>query len=287
MTVLVQLVAIALLAPLLQGAMKRLRALLQGRPGPSVFQPYRDLAKLLRKEVLLPEGASLVAVCAPGVVWGAALTFAAVLPLGAQGLTFFDIVALVFLLALSRFALALAALDTRSAFAGMASSRDMTFAALVEPVLLLALLGGVLFGRGPELHALLGLPFGVPGLLAFAAFFLIVLVETARIPVDNQETHYELTMIHEGLSLEYSGWQLALVQHAAYVRQLCFLLLASLLLPGGNLLAHAAWVVAAGLLVTVVETLFAKLRLYEVPQLLATAFILAAASIALRIGGIA
>jgi formate hydrogenlyase subunit 4 len=279
-----QIVAIALTAPLLQGAMKRLRARLQGRPGPSVLQPYRDLAKLMGKQVLLPEDASFVAVIAPGVAYGVALTFAAVLPLGARLLTFFDVIALIFLLALGRFGIALAALDVRSAFTAMAASRDMTFAALAEPALLLALFGGILAGHGPELRGLAGMPFGMPGLLAIAAFFVIVLAETARIPFDNQETHYELTMIHEGLGLEFSGWQLALVQHAAFIRQLCFLVLASLLLPGSGLLAHAAWVAVLACTIVVVETLLAKVRLYEVSQLFATALLLAVASIALRIG---
>ena len=194
-----------------------------------------------------------------------------------------EIVALIFLLALSRFTLGLAALDSRSAFAGMAASREQTIAALVEPTLLVALLGAAALGRGTQLSALVYLPFGLAGPLAIGAFFLVILAETARVPIDNQETHYELTMIHEGLSLEFSGWQLAFVQAASYVRQLSFLLLAGLLLPGGTVWALAAWAVSIAVMVTVVETLFAKLRLFEVPQLLASAFVLAAASIALRL----
>ena len=115
----------------------------------------------------------------------------------------------------------------------------------------------------------------------------MLLAETARVPIDNQETHYELTMIHEGLSLEYSGWQLAFVQTAAYVRQLSFLLLAGLLLPGGSAWAIMAWALVLAAAITLVETLFAKMRLFEIPQLLASAFVLAAASIALRLLGTA
>ena len=283
---LLQLLVIAALAPLVQGAMKLLRARLQGRPGPSALQPYRDLAKLWRKESILPAGVSPIAVAAPGIALGVALTLAAALPLAAPGITpLGEIVALVFLLALSRFVLALAALDSRSAFAGMAASAEQTIAALVEPTLLLALLGAAALGEGTQLSALRHLPFGLAGLLAVGAFFLVLLAETARVPIDNQETHYELTMIHEGLSLEFSGWQLAFIQAASYVRQLSFLLLAGLLLPGGTVWAVVAWAVSIAVAVTVVETLFAKLRLFEIPQLLASGFVLAAASIALRLLG--
>jgi formate hydrogenlyase subunit 4 len=284
---LLQLLAIVALAPMVHGAMKLLRARLQGRPGPSALQPYRDLAKLWCKESILPDGVSPIAVAAPGIALGVALTLAASLPLAVPGFTpLGEVVALVFLLALSRFALGLAALDSRSAFAGMAASREQTFSALVEPTLLVALLGAGALGRGTQLSALAHLPFGLAGLLAIGAFFLVLLTETARVPIDNQETHYELTMIHEGLALEYSGWQLAFVQAAAYVRQLSFLLLAALLLPGaGAVWALAVWAVALAVAVTLVETLFAKVRLFEVPQLLASAFVLAATSVALRLAG--
>lgn len=282
-----QMAAILALAPALQGAMKLLRARLQGRPGASIAQPYRDLAKLWKKEALLPEGASIVALCAPGIAFGVALAFAAALPLGPSHLSFVDVFALAFLLAIGRFATTLAALDMRSAFTGMASSREVTFASLAEPALLLALLGGAVLGKGAGLESIGSPPFGVATVLAAAAIFLVVLLETARVPIDNQETHYELTMIHEGLSLEYSGWHLALVQAAAYVRQLCFLLLAALVLPGATLVAHAGWVLALAVAITAVETAFAKVRLFEIPALLTTAFILAAASIGLRLAGMA
>jgi formate hydrogenlyase subunit 4 len=268
-------IAIVLAAPLIQGAMKRLRARLAGRPGPSVLQPYRDLVKLWHKEALLPVGASPIATAAPGIVLGVALTFAALLPSIARGgsgaLTI--IVALGFLLALGRFVLALAALDARSGFTGMAASRDVTFGALAEPAMLLALLGG------------LGGPFAPAAVPAFAAFALVVVTETSRIPVDNQETHYELTMIHEGMLLEYGGWQLAALQLAAYVKQLAFLLLAAMLLPGHGWAVLIGWTLALAAAITLVETSFAKLRLFEVPQLLASALVLAAASLGLRAFG--
>ena len=288
MTVILQVLVIVALAPLVQGTMKRLRANLQRRPGPSPLQPYRDMSKLWKKEALLPTGSSLITRVAPGVSIGVALTFAAALPIAspAQVSGIVDIIALAFLLGVDRFVLSLAALDTRSAFAGMAASREMTFGSLVEPALLVALLGGATLTGDTNISRLLGLPFGLSGALAFAAFFLVMLAETARIPIDNQETHYELTMIHEGLLLEYSGWMLAMLQLAGQVRQICFALIASLLLPGGPIFwSHLPWVIAVMLAVTVVETLFAKVRLFEVPQLLGSALVLAATSIGLRLLG--
>jgi formate hydrogenlyase subunit 4 len=289
MILLLQILLVAALAPLVQGTMKRLRANLQGRPGPSPLQPYRDLAKLFRKEALLPEGVSPIPLVAPGIALGVALTFAALLPIATPNLAgnVVDVVALAFLLGVGRFAIALAALDTRSAFAGMAASRDMTFSSLVEPALLLALLGGAVLGKGTLLSSLLAAPFGLAALLAFAALFLLILAETARVPVEDQETHYELTMIHEGLTLEHSGWQLAMLTVAADIRQLCFFVVAAMVLPGGTTIwPHLAWIVVLMCGVTFVETMFAKLRLFEVPQLLETAFVLAAASIVLRVLGI-
>jgi formate hydrogenlyase subunit 4 len=287
MTVALQILAIVLLAPLLQGAMKQFRARLQGRPGPSPLQPYRDLAKLWGKEALLPEGASPLALAAPGIVLGVALTFVSALPFlpRRESLSPIDVVALAFLLGLGRFILTLAALDSRSGFAGMAASREATFGALAEPALLVALLGAAALGNGTHFTALFSVPFGPESVLAFAAFFLVSLAETGRVPIDNQETHYELTMIHEGLLLEYSGWQLALLHLAAYVKQFGFLLLAAMLLPGAGFWADAAWMIALAAAITLVENALAKLRLFEVPQVLATAFILAATSIALHLFG--
>jgi formate hydrogenlyase subunit 4 len=289
MTALVQVLVIVALAPLVQGAMKRLRANLQGRPGPSPIQTYRDTIKLWRKDALLPTGSTLVSRAAPGLAIGVALTFAAAIPIVSRsaGNGVIDIIALAFLLSIDRFFLALAALDMRSAFASMGASRTMTFASLVEPALLVSLLGGAALSGDTNISSLLGLPFGLASALAFAAFFLVMLAETARIPIDNQETHYELTMIHEGLLLEYSGWMLALLQSAAQIRQLCFLLLAAMLLPGGpSMWTHLPWIIAVILAVTVVETLFAKVRLFEVPQLLGCALILAATSVGLRLLGV-
>jgi formate hydrogenlyase subunit 4 len=259
-----QAVLLVGLAPLLHGIMASVRARLQGRPGPSPLQPYRDLRKLWSKEALRSGGPLLLAV--PGVVLGVALTFAAMLPplFGPRPFAI-DAVALALLLALSRFALVLAALDTRSTFSAMAASREMTFSSLTEAPLIVALIAG-------------------GGVLAAGALLIVMLAETARIPVDNSETHYELTMVHEGLVLEYAGWQLALVGAAAYVRQASFLVLAALLLPAAHV-PVLVWFVALLVLLPLVERAFAKARLFDVPQLFASATVLALASVGAHLAG--
>jgi formate hydrogenlyase subunit 4 len=267
MTIALAFFSIVILAPLVQGIMRSLRARLQGRIGPSPLQPYRDLFKLLRKEALLPEGTSTVVAAAPGVMLGVSLTLAALI-------FSFDPVAIALTLALGRFILLLAALDTRSSFEGMAASREATFAALTEAPLILAIAAAAIVGD----HQL-------PRVLAAAAMLLVLLSETARIPVDNQETHYELTMIHEGLILEYSGWQLALLNYAAQVRQLALLSIAAMMLPG-NLVAPIAWIAGFVAGLPMLEASFAKLRLFEVPPIFAAACILAVCSLGVSVVGL-
>lgn len=277
--IVVQVLLIAACAPFVHGAMKRLRARLQHRPGPSVWQPYRDLRKLWNKDAVLPEGVSWITACSPGVSMGVALTLAAAVPLAAQPPAFLDVVALMFLLALGRWMIAIAALDTRSGFTAMAASREMTLAALTEPALLLALLGARISGSSFLVpHGSLS----IAGFVALLAFVIVTVAETARIPVDNQETHYELTMIHEGQTLEYSGWHLTLLNHASYVRQFAFLTIAAGLVAPNPVAALAGAVILA-VVITLIENAFARLRLFEIPQLLLTGVLLAAASVAARI----
>src|SRR5438874_3913872 len=230
-------------APLLKAAIKKMKATLQNRQGPPLLQGYYDLAKLLRKDPLRSETATWVYVAGPRVYLAAAVaatTLVPVLVAGAPLEMAGGILLLVGTLALGRFALATAALDTGSPFGGMGASRDMTIAALAEPALLLGLFTSALAAgslnlgvlvrslleRGPSLHP--------SDLLALAGLFIIVIAETGRIPVDNPATHLELTMIHEAMVLEYAGPDLALVEWASAVKELLYLtLLADLFFPWG------------------------------------------------------
>lgn len=267
----IQALLIIAFAPLLQGVMQRVRARLCGRPGASVLQPYRDLRKLFAKEAVVAAGTSAIVLAAPGIALGCALTVALLIPAPTH-IVRVDAFALALTLALGRFVLVLASLDTRSNFGGMAASREMLFAGLTEAPLILAIISASLIGNVPA------------QIFAVAAILLVLLSETARVPVDNQETHYELTMIHEGLVLEYSGWHLALLHAASYVRQAALLVLAAYLMPAAPY-AGAGWLLLFIALIPLVERRFAKLRLFEVPQLFGTAALLAAASIGLRIIG--
>lgn len=292
------------MAPLLRAVIKKMKARLQNRQGPPLLQGYYDLAKLLGKEIVRSETASWVYVAGPRVYFAAAVAattlvpvIVAAAPLEATG----GILLLVGTLALGRFALATAALDTGSPFGGMGSSRDMTIAALAEPALLLGLFASALAAGTMNLGVLVrglvqqGQSWHPADLLAFAGLFIIVIAETGRIPVDNPATHLELTMIHEAMVLEYSGPDLALVEWASAVKELLYLtLLVNLFLPVGIamtlapmalLVAALAWAGKVFLLavaVTVVESTNAKLRLFRVPELVSVSLGLAFLAFAIR-----
>jgi formate hydrogenlyase subunit 4 len=291
-----QVLLVAGLAPLLTGLMKAVRARLEGRAGGRLSQPWRDLRKQLRKPPISPADAGLFFTAAPLVLTATSLIIAATIPLltvvGLAGSG--DLVVIVGLLLLGTVALALAGLDTGTAFGGMGSSREMTIAALVEPTLLLSVFAlsarvgstrlGAIVGAGADDPSRLLTP---ASLLAFAALATATLAETGRIPVDNPSTHLELTMVHEAMILEYAGRDLALVEWASAIRLTILLgLLANLFLPfgisttisvGGVAVATAVFVGKVGglaVLLAAGEVFAAKLRLFRVPELLAGSFAL-------------
>jgi formate hydrogenlyase subunit 4 len=291
-------------APLLKTTIKKMKARLQNRQGPPWLQGYYDLAKLLRKEPIRSETASWIFVAGPRVYFAAAVAattlvpvLVAAAPLEAAG----GILLLVGTLALGRFALATAALDTGSAFGGMGASRDMTIAALAEPALMLGLFTSALAAGTLNLSGLVrsvlqhGAAFHPSDLLAFAGLFVIVIAETGRIPVDNPATHLELTMIHEAMVLEYAGPDLALVEWASAVKELLyFTLLVDLFMPAGIATSASPVILVTALVVwgvkvfvlaaavTVVESTNAKLRLFRVPELVSISLGLAFLALAIR-----
>jgi formate hydrogenlyase subunit 4 len=291
-----------LLAPGLVGFVRWIKASLQNRQGAVPWQPYFELAKLFGKEVVVSNNASWLFRVAPYLVFGSTLAVACLvpslfvpLPLDGVG----DLLAVVYLLLLGTFFLALAGLDPGTAFGGMGSSREMTVAAIAEPTIALAIFGLALGAGSTNLgkiveqslaHPELGLSAG--HLLAFAALFIVTLAETGRLPVDNPATHLELTMIHEAMILEYSGRYLALIEWAAGLKLLVFFsLLANLFIPwglalelsplalGGALLVFIAKLAVLALVVALMETRVAKLRLFRVPELLSASFVLALLSV--------
>lgn len=291
------LLALAL-SPGLVGILRILKARLQGRQGPPLLQPYYDLRKLFFKEAIVSNNASWLFRFTPYLIFSTTVVAAFLVPMLAAPLPFDfigDLLVVVYLLLLGTFFLALAGLDPGTAFGGMGASREMTIAAIAEAAMALSIFGLALEAGSTNLGRIveytLAHPEGAIGpgqILGFAALFIIMLAETGRLPVDNPETHLELTMIHEAMILEYSGPYLALIEWATSLKLLIFFsLLANLFVPWGVAtaisplsiaIAVAAFVLKIGvlaLIVAVLETRLAKLRLFRVSELLALAFVVA------------
>jgi formate hydrogenlyase subunit 4 len=294
-----QLILLLGISPLIGGIMKTLKARLQTRRGPGIFQPYRDLYKLLRKRMVIPETASWIFAAAPVMVFSTALLVGLLVPMitaEAPLSLFGGVLAVIYLLGLGRFFLALGGLDAGSSFGGLGSSREMTISALAEPAMMLAIFTVALSASSTNLSEVVRSAIGqswrflAPSqMLAFAALFIVLIAETGRIPVDNPATHLELTMIHEAMILEYSGPWLALLEWGAAVKQLILMtLLINIFYPFGLSLDWNAASLAIGcgsyllklfvlsVLIVLVETTNAKMRLFRVPELLAVAFVLGA-----------
>jgi formate hydrogenlyase subunit 4 len=281
----IQVVGGVAVAPLLPGLIQHLKGRMQGRRGPSPFQPYRELARLWTRSAVSPEGTTIAYRLAPAIV--AASVALAVLVVPVAGLspawpTGNDALVLVGLLALVRFALALSSWDTGSGFGLMSVARDLTLGIAVEGLLLLVIVLAALPAGSTDLRSLSDAAAG-SGIwaspthwLAALGFALVAVAETGRQPVDNPDTHLELTMIHEGPLLEYAGRDLALLQWAAAARHWVVLVLAcDLFLPqpmsfAGRLLVLAAGLPALCVALALVEGWQAKMRLLRVPRLLAT-----------------
>jgi len=300
--IVLQTALLLLLAPLVSGFIRSWKARLQIRRGPPPWQLYLDLAKFLRKDMVISEHASWVFSAAPYVVFISALVAGLMIPmLTAQApLSLFGgVLAVVGLLALGRFFLALGGLDPGSAFGGMGSSREMTIAAIAEPAMMLAVFTVAIGAGSTDLSRMVQASIGPAWklfnpahVMAFVALFIVLLAETGRIPVDNPATHLELTMIHEAMLLEYSGRYLALMEWGASIKQLVLMtLLANVFFPAGiaaaatpaalavSIAAFAAKLAALAAAVVLVETTNAKMRLFRVPDLLSAAFVLAALSL--------
>jgi formate hydrogenlyase subunit 4 len=298
LAIITQLALFLILAPLLNGIIRNWKAKLQNRRGPRIWQPYFDVLKFLRKDMVISEHASWIFTATPYVVFLTAISAGLMVPMiSAQTpMNFFGgALALVGLMALGRFFLALGGLDPASAFGGMGSSREMTIAAIAEPAMMLSIFTVAITAGSTNLSQIViashgqGWRFLDPShALAFAAMFIVLLAETGRIPVDNPATHLELTMIHEAMLLEYSGRYLALIELGASIKQLVLMtLLANIFFPLGlasemtpstfalGVAFFFAKLLAVAGAVVLVEFTNAKLRLFRVPDLLSAAFILA------------
>jgi formate hydrogenlyase subunit 4 len=300
-----QMLLVLGLSPLLTGFIRKVKARLLRRKGPPLLQPYRDLARLMRKEVVLAESSSWLFRVIPYLVFAGTWVAAALVPTFRTGLLFSwtaDLIAIIALLGSARFFLALAGMDVGTSFGGIGTSREVMIASLAEPAMLmivftLALIAGstqlsamAAFMNSPEVGLRVSLGLGM------IALVMVAIAENARIPVDNPATHLELTMVHEAMVLEYSGRHLALIELSSYLKLLLYVsLIACLFAPWGITTANAepaqlaiavvAYIVklaAGGVLLALFETSIAKMRVFRVPEFLGAALMLALLATLLR-----
>jgi len=284
-------------APLLAGWVKRVKCHTQNRAAPPVTQPYRDLAKLLRKKLVIADNASWLFRATPYVVFGAMLLAAAAVPLVAVDLptgAIADVIVIVGFFALARFFTALAGMDIGTAFGGMGASREMTIAALAEPAMLMAVFTLSMTAGSTNLSSAIhyvleaGLVLRPSFLFALLGLAMVAVAETGRVPVDNPATHLELTMIHEAMILEYSGRHLALIEWANQIKLMIYaVLIVNVFWPWGiaqaftptalalGVVAVAAKLAMLAVVLVVWETVLAKMRIFRVPEFLGFAFLLA------------
>jgi formate hydrogenlyase subunit 4 len=291
-----QMALVLTLAPLLLGFTRKVKARLLRRRGPPVMQPYRDLLKLIRKEAVLAQNASWLFRTAPYLIFAATWVAAALVPTFATGLSFnwaADLIALTALVGSARFLLALVGMDVGTSFGGIGSSREMLFASLAEPAMIMIVFTVALVAGSTQLsaianfmldHATLRVSLG----LACIGLIVVAVAENARIPVDNPATHLELTMVHEAMVLEYSGRHLAVIEFAAALKLLLYVsLIACIFVPWGiapagagvgamaiGLAAYVGKLFAGGFLLVLAETSVAKMRVFRVPEFLGIALML-------------
>ena len=292
-----QMLLVLLLAPLLTGFVRKVKARLLLRQGPPLIQPYRDLARLLRKEVVLADNASWLFRVSPYLIFAATWVAASLVPTFRTGLLFSwsaDLIAIIALLGSARFFLALAGLDVGTSFGGIGSSREVMIASLAEPAMIMIVFTVALIAGSTQLSTMatflvssqVGLRVSLG--LALIALIMVAIAENARIPVDNPATHLELTMVHEAMVLEYSGRHLALIELSASLKLLLYVsLIACLFAPWGlmppdggiallaiGVVAYIAKLAAGGFLLALFETSIAKMRVFRVPEFMGAALML-------------
>jgi formate hydrogenlyase subunit 4 len=292
-----QMLLVLLLSPLLTGFVRKVKARLLSRRGPPVLQPYRDLIRLMRKEVVLAESASWLFRVVPYIVFAGTWVAASLVPTFRSGLLFSwsaDLIALIALLGSARFFLALAGLDVGTSFGGIGSSREVMIASLAEPAMLMIVFTLALVAGSTQLSAMaaymmsdeVGLRVSLG--LALLALIMVALAENGRIPIDNPATHLELTMVHEAMVLEYSGRHLALIDLSSQLKLLFYIsVIGCLFAPWGiappngsaaeiaiGVASYVAKLAVGGVLLAVFETSIAKMRVFRVPAFLGAALML-------------
>ncbi|MBF0328384.1 MAG: NADH-quinone oxidoreductase subunit H [Nitrospirae bacterium] len=294
---LLQITLVIGLAPIFAGWVKMLKCWSQGRSSPSILQPYRNLLKLFSKDIILAENASWIFRFMPYLVFGTGAMVSAIIPILSTDLPLSltaDVIVLVALFATARFFTALAGMDIGTAFGGMGSSREMMIASIAEPAMLMAIFTVSLSCGSTSLARIVETIYSPASVIkpslvfAFIAFVLITLAETGRVPVDNPATHLELTMVHEAMILEYSGRHLALIEWAGMMKLFLYISLGVALFapmgiavyatPAGISLAFIYLLLKlgfSGIVIVLIETGFAKMRLFRLTEFLGAAFLMA------------
>lgn len=292
-----QMALVAALAPLLIGLVRKIKARLARRRGASIFQPYRDLRRLLGKEVVLAENASWLFRTAPYLIFALTWAAAGLVPTFSTDLAFSgagDLIAIIAILGAARFLLALVGMDIGTSFGGLGASREVMIASLAEPAMLMIIVALALMAQSSQLSTIaifmaspaVGLRVSVA--LVLIAFAIVALAENARIPVDNPATHLELTMVHEAMVLEYSGRHLAMIEFAASLKLLLMIsAIAAIFFPIGlaatgagpaaygiGLVSYLLKLLVAAVLLGTFEMSIAKMRVFRVPNLLGGALML-------------
>jgi formate hydrogenlyase subunit 4 len=300
-----EMLLVLLLAPLLTGFVRKVKARLLRRRGPPLLQPYRDLIRLMRKDVVLAENASWLFRVIPYLMFAGTWVGASLVPTFGNGLLFSwsaDLIAIIALLGSARFFQALAGMDVGTAFGGIGSSREVMIATLAEPAILMTVFAVAMIAGSTQLSSVaefmgsdaVGLRVSLG--MAFVALTIVALAENARIPVDNPATHLELTMVHEAMVLEYSGRHLALIDLSSQLKLLLYVsLIACVFIPWGTATADASVATLAlgallylgklavlGFLLAVFETSIAKMRVFRIPEFLGAALMLALLATLLR-----
>jgi formate hydrogenlyase subunit 4 len=294
--IVLQLVIVIAVAPLMLGVINRTKAIVAGRSGQPLLQAYYDIVKLLRRGSVISKSTTLVFLAGPAIALLAALLASLMLPLIGSGAPIAfagDAILFVYVFALSRFFTTSAALDTGSAFEGMGAAREVTFACLAEPALLLGLLALARLTHSLSLSRLLAVSgptwrtASAALVLIVASWFIVLMAENSRVPFDDPNTHLELTMIHEAMVLDHSGPAFGLVLYASAIKLFVFgALVSAVVLPhSGNAAAAAVLKVGAvlvvGVLIGIAESAIGRLRLVRIPQLLVTATLIAAFAVVL------
>ncbi len=296
MTIHVETLFIIIIAPLVSGIITKIKNNLRMRKGQGIFQPYHNLIKLFYKEEVVSENTSWIFRITPFIVLASVILAALLVPIFTimpYARHIGDFILIIFILALGRFFLALAGLDAGSSFGGMGSSREMFLSSLAEPGAILSIFAVSLNAGTTNLGVIFGLhDIKLSSIIAGFSLMMVAIAETSRMPIDNQETHLELTMIHEAMVLEYSGRLLAFIELASHIKQIVFFsLIANILFPavilGGNIIfniaAYIIGILGISAAVGFIEVSVAKMRLFRAVYFLAFSFVLGLAAIVISV----